>query len=260
MTPLPIAVFWERDGVLVLLLKQGADPNIIDDDSETPLLHAARGRFFTIAHQLLKFITDPNSDPPASKAPLIVAVKQKDQPLITLLLKKGADPDRRDAQGRTRLDHPVRHDFRGAVQTLLKYKANPGCTDKLSQTPLFHAALFGRVEIVRILLAAKPSPTLGSSDGKTPLERAETVAEGLKKVTNADESAQSKISQNNFRFKGSFRKNIARRRLRTAKLAVPGDRDSLPIFGKVEMDRITLLGLAQGQPESAERRAYLEAT
>lgn len=129
------------------------------------------------------------------------------------------------------------------MQTLLKYKANPGCTDKLSQTPLFHAALFGRVEIVQILLAAKPSPTLGSSDGKTPLERAETVAEGLKKVTNADESVQR-----------------ARRRLRTAKLAAPGDRDSLPIFGKVEMDQITLLGLAQGQPESAERRAHLEAT
>ena len=76
------------------------------------------------------------------------------------------------------------------MQTLLKYKTNPGCTDKLSQTPLFHAALFGRVEIVQILLAAKASPTLGSSDGKTPLERAESVAEGLKKVTIADDTAQ----------------------------------------------------------------------
>ena len=79
--------------MLVLLLKQGADPNILDGDSKTPLLHAARGRFFTIAHQLLKFITDLNGDPPASETPLIVAVKQKDQPLIALLLKKGADPD-----------------------------------------------------------------------------------------------------------------------------------------------------------------------
>lgn len=43
---------------------------------------------------------------------------------------------------------------------------------------------------MQILLAAKASPTSGSSDGKTPLERSETVAEGLKKVTNADESAQ----------------------------------------------------------------------
>ena len=71
---------------------RGADPSIPDDESETPLLFAARRGYTEIAALLLKDNrTDVNYANSVKVTPFLVACSSGDRSLCEMLLKHGAD-------------------------------------------------------------------------------------------------------------------------------------------------------------------------
>jgi hypothetical protein len=95
-----------RDELWVkFLLERGANPNIADNNRETPLTIAAGLGFVEGVEQLIAKgarIDDTNS---SGETPLISAVHRHDLAIVRLLLKKGADPDRPDNSGRSARDY-----------------------------------------------------------------------------------------------------------------------------------------------------------
>ena len=75
-----------------VLLQRGADPSIPDDETETPLLFAARRGYKDIAALLLKDTrTDVNYADSRNLTPFHAACSSGDRSLCEMLLKHGAD-------------------------------------------------------------------------------------------------------------------------------------------------------------------------
>lgn len=82
---------------LSFLLGKGANPNIVDKDGNTPLMHATQLRFTDGVRLLGENGAQVDKPNDSGETPLIRAVQLRDLALVRLLVSLGANPDRRDA-------------------------------------------------------------------------------------------------------------------------------------------------------------------
>ncbi|KAN0067282.1 Ankyrin repeat-containing domain protein [Elaphomyces granulatus] len=92
ITPLSRAAENGDKAVVELLLKNGAQPDLEDEDGWTALLRAIERRHAVVVQLLL-----------AQGTPLSRAAENGDEVVVELLLKNGAQPDFKDADGQTPL-------------------------------------------------------------------------------------------------------------------------------------------------------------
>lgn len=150
------------------LLDQGDDlVNRMDDNSRTPLHHAASIGHVEVAELLLTRGADINVQDYRGETPLIGAVLADQQSLVAFLLQQGARIDVRDHYERTAL-HLVSRQTGNHVVTrqLLEKGANPNLRDRFDDTPLQLAAWRGYGEVVDLLLDAGAEVTAVGRDGK----------------------------------------------------------------------------------------------
>ena len=145
----------KRQDVLHALLAAGADPDIKDNDGNTPLmlLIKDKGVVFTVMGHLrllLKHGANPNTRDKGGTTPLIVAVGSDSNSthddgevvlIITALLRGGADPNLRDGRGDTPLIHAAKHedDIVSETKALLAGGADPCLADRNGKLPIEHA-------------------------------------------------------------------------------------------------------------------------
>lgn len=101
-TPLQLACFFGREDVARYLIEKGADISAVSRNPMTiqPLHAAAAGSHTTIVELLLKAGADPNAVQQDSFRPLHSAAQNGSTAIVRLLLDYGADPTHPDAQGR----------------------------------------------------------------------------------------------------------------------------------------------------------------
>ena len=99
------AVYSDHGFTAACLVLMGADVNAPDENGETPLLHALRGRNEKMAGFLLDFGADVNRADEAGKTPLMAATEIIDPFMVKWLLAKGADVHATDSAGRSALDY-----------------------------------------------------------------------------------------------------------------------------------------------------------
>jgi hypothetical protein len=80
------------------LLQNGADPNIRDNDGNTPLILAAQTGFFEGVRLMLAGKASVNLANARGQTPLFKAVEARDAQSVRLLLDEGADPDQPEHQ------------------------------------------------------------------------------------------------------------------------------------------------------------------
>jgi uncharacterized protein len=78
------------------LLSHGADPNIRDARSATPMLIAVESGHAEVLDELIRSKANPNLGNSSGETPLIRAVQRRDAAMVRTLLNAKADPDQRD--------------------------------------------------------------------------------------------------------------------------------------------------------------------
>jgi uncharacterized protein len=126
-TALHIIVARRDNSWLTFLLAKGANPNLADNDGNTPLLKAVQGRFEDGARTLITYGAQVDKTNGSGETPLIRAVQLRDIGIVRLLVTNGANPDKRDTiAGMSARDYAIR-DGRtpGLIDALNAAKTKP---------------------------------------------------------------------------------------------------------------------------------------
>lgn len=96
---------------LGFLLAKGANPNLTDNDGNTPLMEAVQGRFEEGVRTLLANGAQVDKVNGSGETPLIRAVQLRDVAIVRLLVAQGANVDKRDSiAGMSAKDYAARDD------------------------------------------------------------------------------------------------------------------------------------------------------
>ena len=120
-TALHLVVARRDNTWLTFLLAKGANPNLTDNNGNTPLMDAVQARFEEGVRSLLSFNAQVDKANGSGETPLIRAVHLRDVELVRLLVAQGANPDKRDTiAGMSARDYAARD------------SRTPGLTEALS--------------------------------------------------------------------------------------------------------------------------------
>ena len=136
-TPLSLAVSQGHPvGILEDLLARGADPNIVTNDGDTPVLLALRGDNEDALRALVAGGADLNQKDEDGDFPLLIAAREDDADAIRMLLENGADPDLTGPDGDFPLYLAARDGKTAAVQALIEGGANVNQAHQNGKTAL----------------------------------------------------------------------------------------------------------------------------
>ncbi|KAF5581045.1 ankyrin 1 [Fusarium pseudocircinatum] len=163
--PVNLAVKYENEKCLALLLSHGFSPNVITSKSDTALRMAIMNRRLDICKILLE---------------MQVAVDWNRPEIVQYLLEQGTDPDARDSDGILVIGAAVSGGHISMVQWLVDANADVNVVyHDTKLTPLHEAC--AHPEIVRLLLEHGASINKGNEDSRTVLNFA-IVANNLATV------------------------------------------------------------------------------
>ncbi|MFH4980405.1 hypothetical protein AB6A40_007114 [Gnathostoma spinigerum] len=197
-TALMLAVKSGRQMVVECLLKNGADPTIVDECDRTPLHHAVAIQSTEITKLLLE-TRKINVDAldVENRTALVVCAKydMMGPEIAEMLLRAKADVacvgDKcsRTYDGKTALHFAAQHNNVEIIRVLVENGANKDAQDQLDQTPLFLAAKEGHLEAVEKLICLGASKEITDQKERSPRD---VAAENLyMEVVNFLDSVQT---------------------------------------------------------------------
>ncbi|XP_023234873.1 ankyrin repeat and SOCS box protein 3-like [Centruroides sculpturatus] len=144
-----------------LLKHKDTDVNWQTHEGETALLLACKRRCRTnkkpleAVKLLLKYKADPNIADNEEETPLLAATRSGFAPVVLELLNNGkADPNKVDCSGWGSLHEAAMLGRADIVISLLTAGAKISIRDECEMTPIFTAAQHGKIECLKILLDA----------------------------------------------------------------------------------------------------------
>ena len=161
-----------RPDVVTMLLANGADPTVADDQGNTALHHAARCGNPIIAALLLDTKLPINAYNQEGRTALAIACGNANWTLAGFLLERRAAIDVNDARPALICACEITDDDPTGVRLLLKHRARVDATASLGRTALHTAALAGHARIVDALLGAGAAPNQTDQRGTTALMEA----------------------------------------------------------------------------------------
>ena len=166
LSPLHQACYYKLTELVILLLQHGADPNVRDNDGDTPLhlcmMSACEGvTNGNLVHILVSYNANVNDLNDDFESPLKYAVLYNCTEGVRVLLQNGASPNAIDREGTTILTTA----FKGGefvnnmntIRLLFEYGADPNLRDvtygeNSKITPIFTAITTGNLEGLRLLI------------------------------------------------------------------------------------------------------------
>ena len=176
------------DGINVLM-KAGADPNIVDADGYNCLHFVVlRGCSIDVLQKITEHGADVNAVNKNGVTSLMMASEKGNVDFINVLLKDGADINIADADGDTCLHISVLQGCSIEVlQTLIDHGVDVNAIDEKGDTALMLASEKGNVEFIYLLLKAGADPNIADGDGNTWLHHSiigESKGEVLQMIIN----------------------------------------------------------------------------
>jgi len=167
LSPLHQACYYKLTELCSLLLQRGSDPNVRDNDGDTPLhlcmMSACEGvTNGNLVHILVSYnanVNDLNND---FESPLKYAVLYHCTEGVRVLLQNGASPNAIDGEGNTILNTAFKSSITtnnniNVIRLLLQHGADPNLRDvtygeNSKITPIFTAITTGNLEGLRLLI------------------------------------------------------------------------------------------------------------
>ena len=170
-TALMIACLKGTVDVLHILLKAGADPNIIDIYSNTCIHDVVTLRY---GDEVLQTIINHGADVEATnkenETALMLACYDGNVAAVSILLNAGAEPSITDKSGHTCLHKAVWLDCnKEIIQAIIDHGADVNATNKMDQTSLMIACLDGNADAIKLLLNAGTELNIRDKYGNTCL-------------------------------------------------------------------------------------------
>ena len=160
-----------HEGVVRLLLEQGADLTARDKPGNTPLHSAVRGGYRNIVALILGAGADVNATDYNSNVPLHMALTlDSNSEILLMLLSAGAEVNAKNSFGNTPLHLTVTlNRDRSSAETLLEYGASLEFRNKSGNTALFEAIDRENSEIAILLLQRGSDIFARNREGESPL-------------------------------------------------------------------------------------------
>ena len=160
-----------NEDAIRVLLKAGADTNIVDQGGQTVLMYAV---YEKCSKQVLQAIIDHDADVNATDkdncTALVFACDKRHVDAIHVLLQAGADPNTSDDKACTCLMHVVLSDYSEEVlKVIIDHGADVNATDKDNHTALMFTCIMGHAYSIHVLLKAGADVNIAEKDGHTSL-------------------------------------------------------------------------------------------
>ena len=174
-TPLIVAAQQGNDEVVIELLQRHANPEYVQSDGTTAILHAINKGHTAVVKAILEHGINVHTTDNSGRTLLHRACESDDPKteIVRLLIERGLDINARGDRGETPLHVASRCGYLEIVQLLLELHADPSIKDASSQqrTPLIVAWQNGEAEIVALLQANHDSGDKETipSDASLPL-------------------------------------------------------------------------------------------
>lgn len=159
------AMILARDGnlkLLTLLIDNQANLKALDNNSRSALIHACRCSDETKAKQIVAYLLSKNADPnimdKQENTCLMHAAKSNHAEVIKLLVAAGALLEAKGFHGNTALSIAARGGHDKALQALIDLGASKEARNSFSMTPLMEAAFNNQGSSIRLLLNAGANP------------------------------------------------------------------------------------------------------
>jgi len=178
LTPLHYAAREGHKEIVELLLAHGAGVNIGGADYNRT---AAEFAMWSNHTEIVQLLVSKGAD----ISPLHFALYMKDEAKARSLIEGGADVNKRTPYGTTPLDRAVGAGLKNIIKLLIDKGADANAKDNWDWTPL-HSAVYSSKDIVELLIARGANINAKDGDGRTPLWYAEKegyteIAELLRK-------------------------------------------------------------------------------
>lgn len=170
ISPLLWATWYQRHGLVQLLLRKGADPNQADQKGDTPLLAALAKKDLPLVTLLLKHGAKVNHPGAGGVTPLAWAVQMGDLPAAQLLVEQGANLYHRDAKGKSPMDWAIFYQHALLIRLLHSHGVPLPLT--ADTTPLMYAVMQENTELAKLLLINGAAIDARNTVGETALLQA----------------------------------------------------------------------------------------
>uniref|UniRef100_A0A8B9CKA1 Ankyrin 2 n=1 Tax=Anser brachyrhynchus TaxID=132585 RepID=A0A8B9CKA1_9AVES len=155
--------------LFLLLLQNGASPDVTNIRGETALHMAARAGQVEVVRCLLRNGALVDARAREEQTPLHIASRLGKTEIVQLLLQHMAHPDAATTNGYTPLHISAREGQVDVASVLLEAGASHSMSTKKGFTPLHVAAKYGSLEVAKLLLQRRASPDSAGKNGLTPL-------------------------------------------------------------------------------------------
>ena len=170
-TALNIAAHWEKNDIVELLIKRGANINFhIEPFRATPLhIAAEKGN-----HEMVSFLAENGANINAknnySSTALHLAAREGSIDNVRLLINKGADVNAKSDSGSTPLHRAASQGHKEIVGLLIDAGSEVNSNDDFQETPLHNAAKEGREETAKLLIDKGANINAKNDDGAKPID------------------------------------------------------------------------------------------
>jgi len=168
-TPLHFAATAGHENVIQLLVKLGADLEVMDSIGSTPLHYAARNGQVDALRALINLGANPDAQDEIGTQPIHAAAFGGNEAAIKLLASQGANVNVRNFKKSTPLHFAAQRGNTSAIQGLYDLGADINARDRYGAMPIHEAASQGHNDAIQVLVALGTDIDAGTSAGSSPL-------------------------------------------------------------------------------------------
>ncbi|XP_063397031.1 uncharacterized protein LOC134681362 [Mytilus trossulus] len=168
-TPLHEATYNNNLEIVKFFMKKACDPNIINENNESPLWLASKEGHFDMVNVLLYNKANPNLHTKKNGTPLSIASWYGWTNIVQILLERGADPNIVNSKKCSPLFYAAREGQVEIVTHLLTHGAKINAVTQYFKSPLFIAAHQGKFKVVEILIENKVDVNICNDENESPL-------------------------------------------------------------------------------------------